>query len=104
MSLEHGFYHQEHHQNISSTAISEDEVFYYVVIIIHVVLVPVYIFLIGYLSYKLCIQPAKRKKMALVLGTLNHAVRKETCINKNTTVNEIIQEPHDPLSPDTSLV
>ncbi len=106
MPLEHGYYHQEHydykHQNVSSTAMSEDEVFYYVVMIIHVVLVPVYIFLIGYFSYKLCIQPAKRKKMTVVLGTLNHAVKEE--INEDTTDNENIQEDHDPLSPDTSLI
>lgn len=97
MSLENGYhYHQEHHdykhQNVSSTAMSEDEVFYYVVMIIHVVLVPVYIFLLGYFSYKLCIQPIKKKKMTVVLGTLNHAA------NENT------QEDHDPLSPDTSLI
>ena len=104
MSLEHGYYHQEHHdykhQNVSSTVMSEDEVFYYIVMIIHVVLVPIYIFLLGYFSYKLCIQPAERKKMALVLGTLNHAVKEE--INEDTTDNT--QEEHDPLSPDTSLV
>lgn len=104
MSLENGYhYHQEHHdykhQNVSSTAMSEDEVFYYVVMIIHVVLVPVYIFLIGYFSYKLCIQPIKRKKMTVVLGTLNHAIEGSEGKSEN-----IIQEDHDPLSPDTSLV
>ena len=98
MPLEHGYYHQEHqnyrHQNVSSTAMSENEVFYYLVMIIHVVLVPVYIFLIGYILYKMCIQPAKRKKMALVLGTLNHAVKEE--INKDTTDNENTKKNEGP--------
>ena len=41
--------------------------------------------------------------MALVLGTLKHAVKKETGINEDTT-DENKQEEHDPLSPDTNLV
>ena len=99
-------YHQEHydykHQNVTSMAMSEDEVFYYVVMITHIVLVPVYLFFIAYFSHKLCIQPIKRKKMTVVLGTLNHAVEE----NEVTTLDKNTQEDqdHDPLSPDTSLV
>ncbi len=98
MSVETGYhYHQEHYnyniyQNESSTAMSEDIVFYYVVMILHVVFVPVYLVLIGYFSYKLCVKPAKRKKMALVLGTFNHAVEEnseeEIIPNENTKKNE----------------
>lgn len=111
MSFENGYQPGQHdyeHRNVSSTDIIHDAVIYYVVTIIHVVLLPVYMFLVWYFLYKLCIQPANRKKMALVLGTLSHAVnesKEEKGYGNNTAKkNTKRTEEHDPLSPDTSLV
>ena len=70
-------YHDSHmdynHPNITTSYQNEqDELFYYSIMIVSIIMIPFYLFLLCFLSYKFCIKPRRRRQLSVVMGTLTH--------------------------------